>query len=182
METFVQLVGSTLLLVSKYYIAKKKSAGWLLGIAGIVVLTYILYLRQFWVTMVMHAGLVVIMVYGLLLLNGAFRLLGRPQQFGLRAVFTFISVFLCIYFFVATYHLRNFGEWQLLHACTGLFGSLFLAFNTRRSNTAGWLTNIVGHFACIYYMGQSGLYWIVFFQVISIGISLWGIKNEWVRK
>ena len=179
MDLLIQLCGSLLLFLNKILLLKKKiKLGWIIGIIGILILSITVYQNKFWVALVSHTGYLSLMLYGYFLDTEIGKILKPFWKIVIRSVFILTTMGFCIYFFIQTFGMKNFNEWQLTHAITGLLGSLFLAFNTRKSNLAGWSFYILSHLVCSYYMSAKGLYIVAIFQIASAGIAVYAIKKE----
>ena len=179
MDLIIQLLGSSLLFYNKILLLQKKiRLGWIFGIAGILLLSVTVYQYKYWVTLVSHSGYLTLMMYGYFLDTATGKRLAQFWKLAIRFLFIVITMGLCIYFFIQTFGLKNFNGWQLFHALTGLVGSLFLAWNTRKSNIIGWMLYVVSHCACIYYMTAGGLYIVSVFQTASALVAVYAVKKE----
>lgn len=181
---FLQLTGSVALFYNKLYLQRhrkeEKQIGWILGIIGIVLISPAIYSKHFYIALVFHGGLVALALYGYLLLTDP-RLFRKHKKVRLllRPTITFATTGICVYLFTQIGN-PNFGGWQLGQACTGLFGSLFLATNTKRSNILGWIFYILSHIFCIYYLSAAAameLYIIILFQIFSLFVAIKAVQK-----
>ena len=182
MDLIIQFVGGLILFLNKVLLWKKNRIGWILGIIGISIFSWPTYQKELWIILVYNGGLAVLMMYGFALTTNLKNLISEFAQLLLRFILSFMTIGLCFYLFFKVENSPNFNGYQLAQSITGLTGSLLLAFNTKKTNIAGWISNIVSHFISTYVMYSKDLDIMAFFQIISIIIAFKGIKSELNQK
>ncbi|MEK7588553.1 MAG: hypothetical protein AAB438_01925 [Patescibacteria group bacterium] len=177
MDLLIQFIGSAVLFLNKILLFRKKSFGWILGIIGIALISIPTYQKALWISLGYNAGLVTLMFYGYTLAKTTKKSFPRFWTLFFRVLIVMSTLIFCVYLFKETYYSKNFNVAQLLQSISGLSGSLFLAFNTQKSNIVGWCSNIISHFFAIFIFHQKELYIMEFFQVISIFVAIVAIKE-----
>lgn len=188
----LQITSALLLLLNKYFLFKKKTIGWTFGIWGTVAITIYFYLQMvlqnkgnLWILVVYDCALLVLMVYGYLLSSSA-------HNFGLSEVLkkwnlvfkigvTTITIAICIVL-LSQALTANLIVIQFLSAAGGLIGTLLLAFNTKGTNTVGWIFYAMTHCLVTYLMWETGSPFIAICQIPSAIVALLGLKNELRKK
>lgn len=190
----LQILSALLLLFNKIFVFKKKTIGWTFGILGTIVVTIYFYLQMvlenklnLWVMIVYDCALFLLMVYGYLTThsNEELRLRKSLMRYNLtfKIVVVTLTLLVCSFLVIrATNADTSLMVIQLFSAVFGLVGTLLLAFNTRVSNSFGWSSYFLAHCFVTYLMFNTGSPFIAFCQVISAGVSFFGIRNELKKK
>jgi hypothetical protein len=184
----LQIISALLLLLNKFYVFKKKTIGWTFGIWGTVAIIIYFYLQMvlqnkgnLWIMVVYDCALLLLMVYGYLLSSGTNnfglrKILSRwdlPFKFGIVTITTVVCIFLLSQALTA-----NLIVLQFLCAAGGLIGTLLLAFNTKGTNTVGWIFYTVTHCLVTYLMWETGSPFIAICQIFSAVVAILGLRNE----
>lgn len=181
MNLIIELIGSVILFLNKIFLrqtkVEKKRIGWILGIIGITLISIPTYQKSLWINLGYNAGLATLMIYGYTLAKTTEKSFPKIWTLFFRTVIVVCTLIFCVYLFEKTYHSKNFNVAQLIQSISGLSGSLFLAFNTQKSNIIGWCSNVISHFFAIYIFHQKELYIMEFFQIVSIFVAIVAIKE-----
>lgn len=160
---------------------------------GAVVIIIYFYLQMkyahapdFWIMIVYDCALFVLMLYGYLIVSHSThteKLRSVLQKWNLpfKIIVSVFTSVICTYILVTGVH-SSLQNAQFLSAIFGLIGTLLLAFNTKRSNIAGWICYLLAHSMVTYFTFQTGFYVIAVSQILSGVVSFFGIKNELRRK
>lgn len=184
----LQVTSALLLLLNKFYVFKKKTIGWTFGIWGTVAITIYFYLQMvlqdkgnLWIMVVYDCALLILMVYGYLLSSSA-------HNFGLSEVLkkwnllfkigvAAITITICLVLLFQALT-ANLIIIQFLSAAGGLIGTLLLAFNTKGTNTIGWIFYAMTHCLVTYLMFETGSPFIAICQIFSAIVAILGLINE----
>lgn len=190
----LQILSALLLLFNKIFVFKKKTIGWTFGIFGVIVITIYFYLQMIlehkpdlWIMIVYDCALFVLMVYGYIVThsNEQVKLRKTLLRYGVafKAIVVSITTFVCLFLLAkAAGADKMLKVVQFFSAIFGLIGTLLLAFNTRISNCFGWVSYFLAHCFVTYLMLQTDSPFIAFCQIVSAGVSYFGIKNELRKK
>lgn len=190
----LQIISALLLLLNKIFVFKKKTIGWTFGIFGTIVISIYFYLQMvlehkpdLWIMIVYDCALLVLMVYGYIVNHSNHQIKFKKTlvRYGVafKVVVVSITTFVCLFLLAkAAGADKTLKVVQFLSAVFGLIGTLLLAFNTKISNCFGWVSYFFAHCFVTYLMLQTDSPFIAFCQVISAGVSYFGIKNELKKK
>lgn len=183
MDKLIELTGSLILFLNKILLQKKIKSGWILGIIGIIIISIPVYQKALFINLAYHLGLITLMIYGYAIARRTPFLmeLDPSTKIQIKSILILLTLCLCLYLFINTKD-GGLNNWQLIQSISGLAGSMFLAFHTRISLITGWISNIISHITCIYCMHCKELYWIEFFQVLSIPVAIYAITQEFTKK
>ncbi|HRH30980.1 MAG TPA: nicotinamide mononucleotide transporter [Candidatus Paceibacterota bacterium] len=183
----LQIISALLLLLNKYYVRKKKTIGWSLGIWGTVSITIYFYLQMvlqnkgnLWIMIVYDIALICLMIYGYLLSsskNNKLSNLLRKWNVVFKFVVSFVTIVVCVFLLIQAVS-ANLIVIQFLSAIGGLVGTLLLAFNTKSTNKIGWVVYFFTHLIVVYLMIETDSVFIAICQVFSAWVAVLGFRDE----
>ena len=173
----LQSLSALLLHLNKIFVFRKKSIGWIFGMIGAVVITIYLYLQMkyahapdFWITIVYDCALFVLMTYGYLVFpsanKGKLRAVLQRWNLPFKIIVSVFTSAICVYILITGVR-SSLQNTQFLSTIFGLIGTLLLAFNTKRSNIAGWICYLLAHSLVMYFTFPLGFYAIAVSQIAS---------------
>jgi hypothetical protein len=173
MDILIQTVGSGILFYNKIQLLKEKNVAWLLGIVGVIILSWPIYQNHLWINLVYNCGLITLMIYGYALSMKTDLKVKFFWKTFFRSLVILLTIGMSIYLYTQTTQSKIFGVWQLIQCVTGMAGILCMAFNTHSTKMVGWIVNIVTHVisAYMYVFLVENLYVIGIFQLVSIPIA-----------
>lgn len=184
----LQIISATLLLLNKFYVQKKNVIGWAYGILGTIAIALYFYFQMIvqhktnlWIMVMFNIVLVPLMSYGYFVARTKKDSLWAKRLRKYNVPFKFlvmvITISVCSVFLVKAI-VSQLIILQFIFACTLLFGTLLLAFDTNLTNIAGWILYFIGPCILTYVMIKTDSYIIAILQVMSAGIAIKGIYNE----
>lgn len=172
----IQFTGSIALYYNKRHVRDQTPSGWLLGIIGLIIISIPVFQNKFYVTFVLHMGMIVLSLYGYAVAVKFLDKYSKRFDILLRLLVVILTVSMALYVAYEYRSMKNFNGLQLAHALTGLSGALFLALNTRQTRLIGWISYAFSHVMFCIYIFPRGLYIIIFFQLLSVFVAWDGIK------
>lgn len=174
---FLEIIASLVLFLNKVEMRKGNPHGWILGMDGALLFGLVCYQKALWINLGYLAGFLILLGYGYFLAVTEWGRRNGFWQFFIKIAIISTILVSCLFLFFATYHLKNFTWWQLISAVGGLWGTFFLALENIKFKILGWKAYIVSHLATMYIGWQKDLWFILAFQLVSIGIAVKSIKE-----
>ncbi|MCE9585527.1 nicotinamide mononucleotide transporter [Candidatus Nomurabacteria bacterium] len=188
----LQIISALLLLLNKYFVFKKKTIGWSLGILGTITITIYFYLQMvledrgnLWIMVVYDVALIFIMIYGYLVSSSVKKhnlnkVLKKWNLIFKIVIFTITTV-VCIFFLIQAIN-ENLVLIQFFSVLGGLVGTIFLALNKKTVNIIGWISYLFTHLLVTYLMIETGSPFIAICQIFSAAVAFAGMRNEFLNR
>lgn len=184
----LQVLSALLLLLNKFFVFQKKTIGWILGMFGTVAITIYFYIQMtfehkgnFWIMIVYDIALFFLMMFGYIIsLSKANVILNNKlKKWNVPFKVVTVTITICVCFFLLLQALTaNLVMIQFLSSFGGLMGTLFLAFNTRKTNQIGWVFYCITHCIVTYLFFKTDSPFLAVCQIASAIISVFGLHNE----
>jgi|GEM_PF-4945801 len=189
----LQVLSGAFFFLNKLFLLLKKPIGWICGIAGASIIIVYFYCQMIWQDRP-NLWILIILDFALIFLNSygyvtdpakrttmLGKVLAKPVlSLIVKAVVIKLSLSVC--FLVLTKGLHSAESrlevLQFAAAVLFLLGTLLRAFNTRKTNSAGWLMYFLAHMPFMYVLYMTGSPPLVFFQALSLVVALLGICSE----